>query len=101
MEDVKKMLISERIIEMMHEQLSMSNQKLVTTIDSDTVLLETGLDSLSFATIIVLLEQEYGIDPFTARSEAIYPRTFGEFVDLYTEELQRKGQRAGLQMNAE
>lgn len=49
----------------------------------DTVLLETGLNSLGFAILVVTLEEELGYDPFPMLDEAIYPRTFSEFVAVY------------------
>lgn len=49
----------------------------------DTVLLETGLDSLGFAILVTRLEEELGYDPFSLSTEAYYPRTFREFVDFY------------------
>lgn len=48
-----------------------------------TVLLETGLDSLGFAILVTRLEDELGFDPFTLCEEAVYPRSFGEFVRFY------------------
>lgn len=52
-------------------------------ITDDLVLLETGLDSLGFAILVVELEEEMGFDPFTLSDEAYYPQTFGEFVAFY------------------
>jgi acyl carrier protein len=49
----------------------------------DTVLLETGLDSLGFAIFVSQLEDELGFDPFTLSQDAFYPQTFAEFVDFY------------------
>jgi acyl carrier protein len=49
----------------------------------DSVLLETGLDSLGFAILVTRLEEELGYDPFTLAAEAYYPITFGEFIDFY------------------
>lgn len=49
----------------------------------DTVLLESGLDSLGLAIFVSRLDEELGFDPFTASDEAYYPRTFGEFVAFY------------------
>lgn len=51
----------------------------------DTVLLETGLDSLGFAIIVTRLEDLLGYDPFSTAEEAVYPQTFGEFVSFYEE----------------
>ncbi|QDY71547.1 acyl carrier protein [Qingshengfaniella alkalisoli] len=50
---------------------------------ADTVLLETGLDSLGFAIFVSQLEDELGFDPFTLSTDAYYPQTFAEFVAFY------------------
>ena len=52
-------------------------------ISNETVLLDTGLDSLGHAILITRLEEALGYDPFTISSEAYYPRTFGELVEFY------------------
>jgi len=46
-------------------------------------LLESGLDSLSFALIVARLEDQLGFDPFDIDQEARFPVTFGDFVRLY------------------
>ncbi len=55
----------------------------IPVLDDTTVLLETGLDSLGFAILVVKLEEELGFDPFTISSQAYYPTTFGDFVTFY------------------
>jgi acyl carrier protein len=52
-------------------------------LDEDTVLLDTGLDSLGFAVLVTRLEEELGYDPFSLSEDAFYPQTFGEFVRFY------------------
>jgi len=52
-------------------------------IDDASILLETGLDSLGFAVLVAILEEELDLDPFQLMDEPIYPRTFGEFVGIY------------------
>jgi hypothetical protein len=52
-------------------------------LESDTLLLETGLDSLGFAMIVTRLDYELGFDPFTIASDPVYPQTFDEFVAFY------------------
>ncbi|HWE82929.1 MAG TPA: acyl carrier protein [Gaiellaceae bacterium] len=47
------------------------------------VLLETGLDSLAFAVLIVRLEDRLGYDPFTDLAEPVYPQTLGELCQVY------------------
>ncbi len=49
----------------------------------DTVLLNTGLDSLGFAILVTKLEEELDFDPFSLSKDAFYPQTFGEFVKFY------------------
>ena len=49
----------------------------------DTVLLESGLDSLGFAILVSRLEDELGFDPFSIAEDPFYPVTFGEFVRFY------------------
>jgi acyl carrier protein len=49
----------------------------------DLELLESGLDSLSFAIIVARLEGSLGVDPFSASEDALFPVTFGELVEFY------------------
>jgi acyl carrier protein len=46
-------------------------------------LLDSGLDSLGLAILIVRLENQIGFDPFTISEIAVYPRTIGEFIKFY------------------
>lgn len=46
-------------------------------------LLDSGLDSLSFALIVARLESELGFDPFEDDESVQFPVTFGDFVKLY------------------
>lgn len=48
-----------------------------------TVLLQSGLDSLDFAIIVARLEREFEADPFSALVEAVYPRTYADLVAIY------------------
>ena len=52
-------------------------------LNDELVLLESGLDSLGFAILVVELENQLGFDPFSLSDESFYPRTFGEFVTFY------------------
>lgn len=47
------------------------------------VLLDSGLDSLCFAIIVAELEDQLGLDPFSAAEDVYFPVTFGEFVSFY------------------
>jgi len=52
-------------------------------IGNDLLLLGTGLDSLGLAMLVVDLEDRLGYDPFTLMEEPVYPKTFGDFVQMY------------------
>ncbi|ADT67397.1 MULTISPECIES: hypothetical protein [unclassified Pseudoalteromonas] len=72
------------ILEKFNEALEQTDkEKTYTDIKDDQVLLETELDSLGFAILVALLEEELDIDPFQIMDEPVYPRTFGEFVAIY------------------
>jgi hypothetical protein len=58
------------------------NRKLATLSDN-LKLLDSGLDSLSFALIVARLEEALGYDPFDAPESISFPVTFGDFVKLY------------------
>jgi acyl carrier protein len=58
------------------------NQRLPPLSD-DLVLLDSGLDSLCFAVIVARLEDELGLDPFTASEDLEFPITLGDFIKLY------------------
>lgn len=71
------------ITRLFHEVLAESGASLVGELNDDTVLLESGLDSLGFAILVARLDEEFHVDPFSASDDPFYPRTFGEFVTLY------------------
>jgi Phosphopantetheine attachment site len=52
-------------------------------LDTDTLLLDIGLDSLGFAIVVTQLDEKLGFDPFSIAQDAYYPQTFGEFVAFY------------------
>jgi acyl carrier protein len=65
----------------MFEEVAREQQRKLAPLNDHLRLLESGLDSLSFALIVARLEEALGYDPFdTAES---FPVTFGDFVKLY------------------
>jgi len=65
------------------EQVAHDQEKPLARLTPDTVLLDSGLDSLCFAIIVARLEDELGVDPFTAAEDVFFPVTLGEFVKFY------------------
>jgi acyl carrier protein len=49
----------------------------------DLELLESGLDSLGLAVVVARLENELGVDPFTASEDVSFPVTLKDFVNAY------------------
>ena len=77
------MTIEARIRELFKEVLTASGQSLRAQLTADSILLDTGLDSLGFAILVARLEEDLGYDPFVKLAEPVYPRTFGEFLEIY------------------
>ena len=65
------------------ETLEATGQQLKGELTDSSVLLQSGLDSLGFAILVSRLEEELLYDPFTLMAEPVYPRSYGEFVELY------------------
>ena len=65
------------------EQVARDQEKKLGELTPGTVLLESGLDSLCFAIIVARLEDQLGVDPFTASEDVFFPVTLGEFVKFY------------------
>lgn len=65
------------------EQVAQEQQRKLAPLSDNLKLLESGLDSLSFAIIVTRLEDSLGFDPFSAASQVTFPVTFGDFVKLY------------------
>jgi hypothetical protein len=49
----------------------------------DLALFDTGLDSLSLAVVVVRLEEELQVDPFTVADGPSFPVTLGDFIVAY------------------
>lgn len=78
----------EQTIRQTLEQVALiADCQLIEDINGNTVLLQSGLDSLGFAMLVAQLEEDLGIDPFSQMQIAIYPRTFAEFVGIYRQAL--------------
>lgn len=77
------MSISERLIQLLKQEITHAGATPPAQFTRATVLASTGLDSLGFATLVVAMSKDVGIDPFAGSDEILYPETFGELLDLY------------------
>jgi acyl carrier protein len=71
------------------EQIATEQKQSLAPLVDDLVLADSGLDSLSFAILVARLEDELGLDPFTASTDSHYPITLGDFVKFYEDANQR------------
>jgi acyl carrier protein len=65
------------------EQVAVEQKRKLARLSDDLKLLESGLDSLSFALVVMRLEEAVGFDPFDSTENITFPVTFGDFVKLY------------------
>jgi len=63
------------------ESVAREQERRLAALSDDLKLLDSGLDSLSFALIVARLEETLGYDPF--ESAESFPVTFGDFIQLY------------------
>jgi acyl carrier protein len=76
------MAVRDTIVEQF-EQVAVEQHRRLAQLTDDLKLLDSGLDSLSFALIVARLEDALGVDPFDTADDMRFPTTFGEFVKLY------------------
>jgi len=67
------------------EQVAKEQDKQLEPLYDDLPLLESGLDSLCLAIVVARLEDELGVEPFSAAvaDDLPFPTTIGEFVRFY------------------
>jgi acyl carrier protein len=65
------------------QQIADDDKKILPPLTDDLVLLDSGLDSLALAILVVRLEETLGCDPFTESNDTAYPVTLGDFIRFY------------------
>jgi acyl carrier protein len=65
------------------EQIAQQHQKWLAPLTDDSILMNTGLDSLCFAVLVARLEDRLGVDPFSTSDDISFPVTLGDFVRVY------------------
>jgi hypothetical protein len=64
-------------------QVAQEHAQQLAPLTDNLELLESGLDSLCFAIVIIRLQDVLGVDPFNSSEDVLFPVTFGEFVRCY------------------
>jgi acyl carrier protein len=75
--DVRKEVVTQ------FKQVAQEQNKRLAPLTDGLELLNSGLDSLCFAILVIRLEDSLGLDPFAAAEDDQFPVTFGDFVNLY------------------
>jgi acyl carrier protein len=70
-------------IESEFQRVAKEQKRNLAPLTENLKLIDSGLDSLSFALIVARLEDALGFDPFDTQDDLKFPVTFGEFVKLY------------------
>jgi acyl carrier protein len=65
------------------EKIAAEHNKTLAPLSNETVLVNSGLDSLCFAVLVARLEDKLGVDPFSTTEDSSFPVTLGEFVRVY------------------
>ena len=65
------------------EEVAQEQKRNLAPLADDLPLLDSGLDSLAFATVVARLEDRLGIDPFSTDEEVELPITLGDFIKCY------------------
>jgi acyl carrier protein len=73
----------EALIIAQFEQVAQEQNKILATLQPETMLIESGLDSLCMAIIVARLEDALGVDPFNTAEDVDFPVTLGDFVKFY------------------
>ena len=73
-------------IEAEFQRVAKEQKRQLAPLTDNLRLLDSGLDSLSFALIVARLEDVVGFDPFETADDMRFPVTFSEFVKLYSDQ---------------
>jgi len=65
------------------DQVAREQDKHLVPLVDDLPLLESGLDSLCFAIVVVRIADSLGVDPFSDSEDAYLPVTVGDFIKFY------------------
>lgn len=82
--------VREVIIESIKRIAEENDLEISPKFNDNSVLLESGLDSLGFAILVADLESSLAIDPFVIMDDPVYPNTLGEFVSIYERVIQQE-----------
>lgn len=65
------------------EKIATAQNRPIGALQDDLPLSQSGFDSLCFALLVAKLDDDLGLDPFSAPDGIAFPVTVGEFIRLY------------------
>jgi acyl carrier protein len=65
------------------QRIAEQHQKKLAPLTDESILMNSGLDSLCFAVLVARLEDRLGVDPFSTSDDISFPVTLGDFVRVY------------------
>ena len=65
------------------EQVASEQSKPLKELHKSLLLIDSGLNSLCLAVIVAKLEDELGVDPFSADVAVPFPKTVGDLIACY------------------
>ena len=65
------------------KQVAVEHKRTLAPLTDDLVLIDSGLDSLSLAVLVVRLEEQFNVDPFSPPRNSVFPRTLGDLIVVY------------------
>ncbi|MCL4408943.1 MAG: acyl carrier protein [Gammaproteobacteria bacterium] len=84
---IRSYQVEQLIRDVMDEVAAETGREELGVIEGNTILSDSGLDSLGFAILVARLEQKTGYDPFSRLPAEQFPHTFSELVAVYQREL--------------
>jgi hypothetical protein len=76
------MNVREEVIDSLR-QVAKDQHRVLASLDDNVELIDTGLDSLTFALTVIRLECVLGVDPFSGDDFADFPLTMGDLIRRY------------------
>jgi acyl carrier protein len=64
-------------------EIAREHERMLPPLTDDLALLDSGLDSLAMAILVVKMEDALGFDPFSEAEAIAYPVTLGDFISIY------------------
>ncbi len=76
------------------KQVAVEHKRTLAPLTDDLVLIDSGLDSLSLAVLVVRLEEQLNVDPFSPPHNSAFPQTLGDLIAVYERTTQSDAEKS-------